>query len=284
MKVALVGSSGYIAGFLLDRMENLQSINSVIKIDMDETADEILNLETAEQFNYEVLRGVDTVVFTAAISGPDKCAQEYEYCWKVNVDGTKYFIQRAMDIGCKVLFFSSDAVFGDKPGHIYTELSETRAGTAYGKMKKAIEDEFLSNSLFKTIRLSYVVSKKDRFVTYCFECMKNGKVAEVYHPFYRNCIVVSDVVEAVTWLLINWQTYLPAVLNVAGSELVSRLRIVDEINRSYANKLEYVVMKPNLEFFANRPPITQMKSLYLTKYKILDETSFTEKIQNELKG
>ena len=77
---------------------------------------------------------------------------------------------------------------------------------------------------------------------------------------------------------------MPSVLNVAGTELVSRLRIVDEINRSNGGKLDYVVLKPKAEFFLNRPQITQMKSLYMKKYKILEEITFTEKIQKELKG
>ncbi len=58
------------------------------------------------------------------------------------------------------LFFSSDATFGDIPGKIYDEKSETQAYTPYGKMKKAVEDEFKGNPLFKAIRLSYVASAR----------------------------------------------------------------------------------------------------------------------------
>ena len=276
MNIAFVGSSGYIAGYLLKRFEN------VLKIDQTPEADAHLNLAEAKKFDYSALNGIDYVIFTAAISSPDMCADEFEKCWKINVAGTEYFINEAINQGCRVLFFSSDAVFGDIPGEIYTELSETQAQTSYGRMKKAVEDRFKDEPNFKAIRLSYVVSNNDRFVSYCRKCIDTGETADIFHPFYRNCITVSDVVNTAEWLISHWDSFEPHVLNVAGSELVSRVRIADELNRLYDNKLKYVITSPGEDFYKNRPKITQMASLYLNKYGILKDESFTEKLKREL--
>lgn len=282
MRVALVGSSGYIAGFIFERLLKEPDINSVITIDMTADANIHLNLSEAWKFKYDVLDDIDYIIFTAAISGPDRCAEEFDNCWEVNVTGTKYFIREAIKHHCRVLFFSSDAVFGDISGAIYTEKSETQANTSYGRMKKAVEDEFKHESLFKAIRLSYVASSKDRFMIYCFECIKNNKVAEIFHPFYRNMIVVSDVVEVVVYFARHWEEYEPTFLNVAGKELISRIRVADEINRFLGGKLRYTVSVPGEKFFVNRPCITQMSSLYMQKYKIIPDNTFTEKIKPEL--
>lgn len=283
MKVALVGSSGYIAGFLLNRFKEEHYIESILKIDQSESEDEHLNLLEAEKFNYQSLDEIDYVVFTAAISGPDKCASDFDLCWDINVNGTKYFIKEAIARKCRVLFFSSDAVFGDIPGKIYDEQSETQADTPYGRMKKAVEDEFKDVPLFKCIRLSYVASAKDRFISYCLNCIEKEETADIFHPFYRNVISVSDVVDVVLWFAKNWDKYESFALNVAGKELVSRVRMADEINRCLGNKLKYTISTPGEEFYKNRPRITQMKSLYMDKYGILVNNTFTEKIQNELK-
>jgi dTDP-4-dehydrorhamnose reductase len=111
--------------------------------------------------------------------------------------------------------------------------------------------------------------------------MQKGEVADVFHPFYRNCIVVSDVVDVVVWFSQHWDEYNPFVLNVAGKELVSRVRIADEINRMMNGQLKYSISFPEGNFYKNRPKITQMKSLYLQKYHILEDNTFTEKIQKE---
>ena len=282
MNVALVGSTGYIAGYLIKRFEKNSSIEKILKIDCTDDADEYLNLQEAEKFDYDRLKDIDFIVFTAAISGPDKCASDYEFCWSVNVTGSAYFIAQAIKRKCRVLFFSSDAVFGDIPGEVYTEKSETKAFTPYGRMKKAIEDQFKNDKCFKAIRLSYVVSRRDRFVSYCLDCISKGEKADVFHPFYRNCITINDVADIVMWFAEHWGEYREPVLNAAGKELVSRVRIADELNRHMGNRLKYTISYPEDRFYQNRPKITQMKSLYMQKYHILEEKSFTEKIKKEL--
>lgn len=158
------------------------------------------------------------------------------------------------------------------------------AKTPYGRMKKAVEDEFKQSAYFKAIRLSYVASSKDRFVSYCMSCMEKGEIADVYHPFYRNCIVVSDVVKVVEWMINNWEEFTDFVLNVAGNELISRVRIADEINRIKKGKLKYTISVPDESFYQNRPSITQMESLYLYDMNILKRESFTTKIQREMEN
>ena len=284
LKIALVGSSGYIAKFILKGLEADKIVQSILKIDRNDNADIFLDLERPEKFDYCLLDDIDYIVFTAAISGPDQCAREFDECWKVNVIGTSFFIKEALIRKCKVLFFSSDAVYGNIPGLIYTEESKTEAYTPYGRMKKAIEDEFKNESLFKAIRLSYVASANDRFVSYCLTCLRDGVEAEIFHPFYRNVVVVSDVVNVVLFFVKHWEEYEPTFLNVAGKELVSRIRIADEINRLFDGRLKYYVSMPSDEFFNNRPAITQMKSIYAQQYKIIQDDSFTEKLFRELES
>ena len=284
MKVALVGSSGYIAEFILKRFAKEKDIESILKLDRNRESDVYLDLYEAEKFDYSLLDDIDYIVFTAAISGPDKCAEEFENCWKINVTGTSYFISEAIKRNCRVIFFSSDAVYGDIPGAIYDEESITAAITPYGRMKKAVEDTFKKEPLFKAIRLSYVASAKDRFVTYCIKCIKNNEVADIFHPFYRNVIVVDDVVDVIVYFAFHWNEFPHAFLNIAGKELVSRIRIADELNRFFNDKLRYTVSVPDEKFFENRPCITQMRSLYMNDYNIIPDNTFTEKIAKELEG
>lgn len=284
LKIAIVGSSGYIASYLYERISKLENIEVFWRIGRGEESDYVLDLANAERFHYYVLNGIDYIIFTAAVSSPDRCAAEYYACWKINVDGTKHFIRSVINMGCRVLFFSSDAVYGNMPGYIYSEETDTRGETPYGKMKRAIEDEFKMDPLFKAIRLSYVVSIKDRFVSYCLECLRKGREAEIFHPFYRNCITIDDVGNIVEWLLQNWDRFPYTFLNASGEELVSRVRIADEINRITKSGLSYTIKSPGEKFFLNRPEITQIESKYLYTYNIIKRQTFTQKFQNELEG
>jgi dTDP-4-dehydrorhamnose reductase len=280
MNIAVVGSSGYIGRNIVDRVSKVSGIDNVLSISRGGTPDVVLDLTNSEKFDYNLLNAIDYVVFTAACL-QDKCTSDFETSWAINVTGTMHFISEAIKRDCRVIFFSSDAVFGEIPGKIYTELSETVPVTAYGKMKKAVEDEFKGNALFKVIRPSYVVSADDRFVSYCRSCIENGVTADIYHPYYRNCVVISDVVDAVLWFIFHWNEYEYFALNVADRELISKVRIADELNLFLKNKLKYKILTSEDEFFKNRSAVIRMKSLFLHEYGIVKNDTFSEKISRE---
>ena len=60
MKAAIVGSSGYIASFLLERFAKEPSIESVLKIDQTEDADVHLDLANAELFDDSALEAIES--------------------------------------------------------------------------------------------------------------------------------------------------------------------------------------------------------------------------------
>ncbi len=281
MNVAVIGSSGYIANYIISNLQINSKIEKILKIGRS-NADYYFDLSSPTIFPYYVLNDVDYIIFTAAISSPDCCAKEYSNCWKINVQGTISFIEEAMRRKCRIIYFSSDAVFGGVSGEICDELSETESYTSYGKMKKAVEDKFRENSYFKALRLSYVVSISDKFTHYCLECIKNNSIAEIFHPFYRNCTTITDVIDVINWLLDYWDKLDSQFLNLAGFELVSRIRIADEINRLYKGRLSYKIVYPGTEFYANRPAIVQTKSIYLESLKIIEKKTFSEAFKKEL--
>lgn len=284
MKIGIVGSNGFISNHIIKKLESDLPTCKIVRFDRSLPADKLIDLSHADRFNYSDLNDIDYLVFTAAISSPDQCAVDYDACWNINVVGTEYFINKALEMKCKVIFFSSDAVFGSDNKNIFTEESVTKASTAYGKMKKAIEDRFQGNKFFKVIRLSYVVSSNDKFIQYCLDSAKKGTKVEVFHPFYRNCVTIKDVLDTIIWLFENWDRYTYWCLNLAGDELVSRVRIVDELNIIFGNIIQYDIVSPDTSFFRNRPQVTRMSSIYNRLYNIYKEDNFFQKIKDELKG
>lgn len=277
MKIGLLGSSGYIAAYLRKSLAE----HEILKIDMSGNYDYFLDLSRSEDFDYSLFEGLDYLIFTAAISSPDACQNRYEECWKINVEGTCHVIEEAIRRKVRVLFFSSDAVFGDHPDEVFDENSRTETHLAYGIMKKAVEDRFRDDEHFKAIRLSYVVSKNDKFVSYCLSCLEKHEVCEVFDPFTRNCITISDVTDSVRWLINSWEDLKSPFLNIAGKELISREDIVKTLNRILDDDIGYKVVYPGDAFYASRPKITRMKSLYLYECGIVADLPFEEKLRRE---
>ncbi len=284
MNIVIVGSNGYIATFVKRYMEMSEPSITIYTVDCVGKTDYMLALENPTEFNYRILENIDYVIFTAAISSPDQCMVNPKTCWTVNVVGTEYFIRQALNLGCRVIFFSSDAVFGNTPTEIAYEDTPTKGSFPYGAMKRHVEDSFRNHKNFKAVRLSYVVSLKDRFISYCLKCIQEEKTAEIYHPFYRNCVSIHDVAETICWLLYKWNDLGTPFLNITGTELVSRLQIADELNRLMSGQLKYSVVYPGSDFYKGRAEITQMGSLYLYEKGILRRRSFFELLREEMKG
>lgn len=76
MKIAIVGSSGYIAKHLMNAFTSQLPNCEIVKIDMVGEVDLSLQLSTPADFDYDKIKGIDYIIFTAAISGPDMCANE----------------------------------------------------------------------------------------------------------------------------------------------------------------------------------------------------------------
>ena len=283
-KVAIIGADGFMGRHLIDAFVDDYDIET-IRIGRNPDDDHYLELTCPNEFDYGVLEGINIIIFLAAVVNQDRCAKEFDYCWNVMVEGTSVFIENSIERGCKVLFFSSDTVYDYNPRIIYSESSPTNPITAYGKMKNEVEKRFEHHmGGFKSVRLSYVVSRDDKFVSYCLKCIEKEIKADVFHPFYRNCITMNDVTNMVRWFIMNWDSYPFSYLNLVGDESISRVRIVDEINRLYGDCLDYNIVFPGQDFFANRCRMMHIRSEYLNDFRIIEKKSFVEKLSIELDG
>src|SRR4051794_38444809 len=73
-----------------------------------------LDLSQPESFDYSMLGAGDVIALAGGVSSPDLCARERARAWALNVEGTARFMERAMAAGARLLFFSSDTVYGER--------------------------------------------------------------------------------------------------------------------------------------------------------------------------
>ena len=108
-----------------------------------------------------------------------------------------------MGKGCKVLFLSSDAVYGNVE-HGFEESQPINPLGAYAEMKAIVEKRFEGNPTFKVLRLSYNFFKDDRFTKYLRQCAESGVEAEVFDPLTRAVVHRDDTVDAILSIAAKW--------------------------------------------------------------------------------
>ena len=221
--------------------------------------------------------------FAAAISSPDICAHDFNHAWAVNVEGTSAFITNAISQGARVVFFSSDTVYGEID-KLFSEGMDCRPAGEYAVMKQEVENRFFDNPCFKTIRLSYVFSREDKFTEYILKCARRKEEAELFHPFYRAVIHKSDVIEGLLALVRRWDEFPQKIINFGGPEVVSRVEFAECIKNAVLPNLKYKVTERNEEFFRNRPRRIAMQSTILPRLLGRPSHNLIEAISYEFKS
>lgn len=278
MKFIVIGATGYIGKPLFEYAKKLATTIGTSSRGDDELMS--LKLDASLDFNYGVIEEGDLVLLTAAISAPDICANEHDRAWAVNVDGTAKFITNVINRGAKVIFFSSDTVYGETSDE-FDEAKDTKPAGEYAQMKNALEKQFMGNPLFKAIRLSYVFSREDKFTKYLINCAEKNEEAELFHPFYRAIIHRDDLIEGIIALAQKWDGFPQQVINFGGPQLLSRVQFAEKVRDSVLPQLKFQVTEPDAAFFKNRPRIIAMASNVLPNLlgrplKNLEEAAIVE--------
>lgn len=257
MNTVVVGARGYLGASLLYKARQIGAAIGTSSTDISNM--NRLSLYAPSDFDFDKIRSGDVVLLTAAISAPDVCAREHDRAWAVNVIGTSSFIQSVIDRGAKVVFFSSDTVYGERED-LFDETAACDPAGEYAQMKREVEQRFSGNALFKSIRLSYVFSREDKFSRYLIGCAERNEEADLFHPFYRAIVHRDDVVEGALALAEHWDETPEQFINFGGPEVLSRVEFAECFQKTYLQHLKFKVTEPDDSFFEHRPRVIAMKS------------------------
>lgn len=100
-----------------------------------------------------------TVIYAVAISDPDHCERDPALSYRVNVAGAERVAAAAARIGCRVIYYSSDFVFG-APGR-YFEDAPVAPLQVYGRHKAEAEQLVLGHGDNVVIRLPLLFGDRD---------------------------------------------------------------------------------------------------------------------------
>lgn len=277
-KIFVVGASGYI-GKLLHKSSKADCV--AYGTSSTGTAELLpLRLDAPADFDYGLIQPADVVLLAAAISSPDICAREHERAWAVNVTGTSGFVTQVISRGGRVVFFSSDTVYGER-GDAFDETANSNPAGEYAEMKAEVEKRFLEHPLFKSIRLSYVFSREDKFTKYLSGCAERDEETELFHPFYRAIVHRDDVVEGALALAQRWDEFPQQVINFGGTAVLSRIDFAECLQRNALPSLRFRVTEPGDEFFKNRPRVIAMSSEILPKLLARPSRTLAEAVRIE---
>jgi dTDP-4-dehydrorhamnose reductase len=257
MTIWVIGSNGFLGQHLVKKLQNEKSIFSTSSRNGFD-ADEKLDLVDSSTYKNVNCSPSDFVILLAGVSSPEECHQQYDSAYKVNVAGTTAFIEYVLSRGARLLFASSDTVYGNRQEPV-DESAKCSPHGEYGQMKHEIEISFFSNPNFMSFRLSYIFADNDKFTTFLKSQSLSDKTAKAFVDFYRNSVDVEDVLEGLVKVCQNWgKLPSPRIINFCGPAPLSRFELANQINQKLGLNLSIQGEYAPEGFFDSRPRIINL--------------------------
>lgn len=206
MQYVVFGADGYIGSYLFSKL-NSDNKNVVGTSRRKKLEGKIyFDIRSRESFHFiERIKDEEkTAIICIAEPGIDKCFEEYEFTYNINVIKTRELIQMLRENNFHVIFFSTDNVFDGKEGK-YTEGSPTHALNRYGQMKEEMEGYLLTDKedicIFRIPKV--VAAYRDRHnifsewerqaTTGIIRCIKDNRISFVcIEDVYNACVLAAE--------------------------------------------------------------------------------------------
>jgi len=151
MKILVTGVCGQLGH---DVTEELLK-NGIEAIPCDREEFDLTDKESTQKFILE--NKPEGVIHCAAYTAVDKAEDEEEICRKINAEGSLYIAEACEKIGAKMIYISTDYVFGGDGEEAYEPSDEKNPQNVYGVTKLEGEKNALENcSKTFVVRTSWV--------------------------------------------------------------------------------------------------------------------------------
>lgn len=154
MKVLVTGAKGQLGYDVVERLKEL----NIEHIGVDRDDFDLTDEKQTKEFimNYKP----DVVIHCAAYTAVDKAEDERDFCYAINVLGTKNIVEACKELDAKMVYISTDYVFNGEKEEPY-EVTDTPDPVNYYGYTKYLGEEEVKNNLEKyfIVRISWVFGK-----------------------------------------------------------------------------------------------------------------------------
>ena len=270
MKILVIGGSGMLGQQLVYFLK--QQDFDVYATYFSEPINEdgfypldITNKNDTECFVKEIKP--DVVVLTAAFTNVDKCEQQKETAFSINVNGTANVANACEAVGAKMVYVSTDYVFNGEKGN-YKETDRTDPIGYYGFTKLNGEKQvqnICSDYIIARTSVLYGIHKPN-FVTWMISELERNKPISIVTNQIISPTHTLDLSEQILALL---REDANGVFHTAGGEIISRFDFAVQTAKLFDFDVALVTptVMNEMNWLAQRPKDSSLNVSKISKFK-----------------
>jgi len=175
----------------------------------------------------------DFVVHAVAYPSVDFCESNKQMADVLHIKITDDIAKTCSNIGSRIIYFSTDAIFDGKLSRKYTENDLPNPINHYGKTKLNAEKILLENDTNIVLRTTVIYGwhTKSRFTNWVLNSLKNSQKIHAFTDQFNTPTLVDDMAKAILQIFTKDKF---GLFNAVGATCLSRyqfaLKLADRFN------------------------------------------------------
>jgi dTDP-4-dehydrorhamnose reductase len=230
----------------------------------------------------------DVIVHAATLTDVDKCEQNKELAWKINVEGTKNIVQASEATGSFLMYISTDYVFSGEKGN-YKETDAPDPINYYGLTKLRAEEQVKTQPEYFIGRPSVIYGStpaagKVNFALWLIETLRRGEHVKIVTDHWNTPTLNTNLAEMTLEVV---ERKLTGTFHLCGATRVSRFEFAQQIADAFGLDKSLIdpVLASQFTWPAKRPADSSLdtsKARQTFKSKPLEMAEALKKLKNEL--
>ena len=260
VKVYITGIAGMLGYYLSQAFPENYEISGCDIVDNKHSQ---LDLTDYKAISKELFRiKPDVIIHTAAMINVGECQRDWPKAYSVNVDITKSLSILAEELGARLIYISTDAVFDGELNRAYSETDNTNALNLYGTTKRLGELYTLNNPnnlVLRTNIYGWNYQDKTSFAEWVYNSLRDGKEINMFIDLYYSPIYVGDFYKIIKQSIMEDLT---GLYHCGGGEHCSKYTFAMALSEIFHLSDSTIKMGSfkDMKFFAQRSPNMKLDS------------------------
>lgn len=262
MTIAVSGSNGFIGGKITPLLQKKHKIIPLLREDGFDITNETSVFDSISKINCEI------ILHLAAYTNVDEAEKQKIYgqdseVWKTNVNGSANIAQAAKKFGKKLIYISTDMVFGKNEQDFYHEKDTPSPVNFYGETK--LEGEKIIRNILPhatILRIAYPYTfnaEKGDYVRLFIRLLKERKPFSSVADCYYTPTYIDDIATVINIII---ERNLTGIIHGTSGEKLSGFEIAQRIAEKLGFDKNLVSPTTRAEFFKDRAPRAKNTSLF----------------------
>jgi dTDP-4-dehydrorhamnose reductase len=262
MTIAVSGSNGFIGGKITPLLQRKHKIIPLLKEEGFDITNQDVVMDSISQSNCEI------ILHLAAYTNVDEAEKQKIYgqdseVWKTNVQGSANIAQAAKKFDKKLIYISTDMVFGKNEQNFYHEKDNPSPVNFYGETK--LEGEKLIKNILPDatiLRIAYPYTfsaEKGDYVRLFIRLLKERKPFSSVADCYYTPTYIDDIATVINIII---ERNLTGVIHGTSGEKLSGFEIAQKIAEKLGFDKNLVSPTTRAEFFKDRAPRAKNTALF----------------------